>query len=121
MIEQKLSLAFIQAVAELYNYQIPAESALVQKTRPDFTGDYTLVVFPILKISKKSPDLTASEIGDLIVKIVPEAGSFNVIKGFLNISLSNEYWISFFETNRNLPDFGSSVSAEGSPVVVEYS
>ena len=80
MIEQKLSRIFQHAVSELYAYHLPAENAQVQKTRPDFEGDYTLVVFPILKISKKSPDQTANEIGEFILKNLPEAESFNVLR-----------------------------------------
>ncbi|HEY9115472.1 MAG TPA: arginine--tRNA ligase, partial [Bacteroidales bacterium] len=91
MIEQKLSQIFQQAVLELYAHELPAEAALVQKTRPDFEGDYTIVVFPILRISKKSPDLTAEEIGNFILKNMPEAEAINVMKGFLNISISINY------------------------------
>jgi len=121
MIEQKLSQIFQQAVLELYAHELPAEAALVQKTRPDFEGDYTIVVFPILKISKKSPDLTAEEIGSFIIKNMPEAEAFNVMKGFLNISISINYWFTIFEKNKNQSNYGISEKHEGSPVVVEYS
>lgn len=121
MIEQKISRVFQQSVLELYGYELPAEAALVQKTRSDFEGDYTIVVFPILKISKKSPDLTAEEIGQFIVKNLPEADSFNIMKGFLNIAVSKKYWFETFEKNKNLQNYGISGKQEGSPVVVEYS
>jgi arginyl-tRNA synthetase len=121
MIEQKLSRVFQHAVSELYAHRLPAENAQVQKTRPDFEGDYTLVVFPILKISKKSPDQTAKEIGEFILKNLPDAESFNVLKGFLNISISNTFWLDFFQKNKNKEQFGTAEAQTSPPVVVEYS
>jgi arginyl-tRNA synthetase len=121
MIEQILSQNFQKAVLELYGYILPSEAALVQKTRPDFEGDYTIVVFPILKISKKLPDQTAEEIGNFILKNMTEAESFNVMNGFLNISISLNFWIKTFEENKLKKHFGISDKHEGSSVVVEYS
>ena len=64
----------------------------IQKTRKEFEGDMTLVVFPLLKLSRKSPEATAEEIGSALVGAVPEISGYNVVKGFLNISLSPRFW-----------------------------
>ena len=122
MIEQLLTQTFIKAVKDLYGEQIPEKSAAIQKTRPEFEGDLTFVVFPLLKFSKKSPEKTAEEIGEYFIKNVKEVDDFNVIKGFLNLSISADYWIDFFNKNKNKPDYGKKpVSETADPVVIEYS
>ncbi len=118
-IEQKISLAAAGAVEKLYGV---ADTALVQiaKTRKEFTGDYTLVVFPLLKASRKSPDATANEIGEYLVAHNPEIEGFNVIKGFLNISLRPSFWAARFGEIADDPDFGRGAPT-GRTVMVEYS
>ncbi len=118
-IEQKVWKAATEAVEKLYGVSDPA---LVQiaKTRKEFTGDYTLVVFPLLKASRKSPDATANEIGELLAAENPEIEGFNVIKGFLNISLRAEFWAARFDGIAADPDFGRGAPT-GRTVMVEYS
>ena len=76
----------------LYGVEFPQSEIQVQATRKEFEGDYTLVVFPLLKISKKAPEATAREIGAYLEKNCPDVDSFNVIKGFLNIKLAPSFW-----------------------------
>lgn len=90
-IENFLQQQAADTIAALYGPADPA-AAQIQKTRKEFEGDYTLVVFPLLKLSRKKPEETATEIGEALVKNVPEIKGYNVIKGFLNLSLSNAFW-----------------------------
>jgi arginyl-tRNA synthetase len=106
---------------KLYGQEISSDKIQVEKTNPDFTGDFTLVVFPILKISKKSPENTAKEIGNELVSTMPEVKEFNVIKGFLNIVLKNEFWTGFLNTNFNNGDYYIQDSGKGKTIVIEYS
>lgn len=122
-IEQILITTTQRAITELYNGEIATENIQVQETRKDFEGDKTIVVFPFLKLSKKSPEQTASEIGEYLQANVSEIASYNVIKGFLNISISTEYWINVLQ-NATLQgsNFGKKPITENSPtVMVEYS
>ena len=107
------------AVESLYGL-LPDVPLQVQKTRKDFAGDYTLVVFPLLKVSRKSPEATATEIGDWLVGHTPEIGSYNVVKGFLNLSLSSSFWIERFSDIVSDASFGHAAPT-GRKVMVEYS
>jgi len=107
-----------EAVEKLYG---PLSQPLqVSKTRKEFKGDYTLVVFPLLKISRKSPDVTASEIGDQIMSMTSEVAGFNVVKGFLNIELSKSYWLGILNEIIADANYGF-VKPTGRKVMVEYS
>ena len=86
-IEHILAEKIQLALKELYSVEVPSHEVLLQKTRKEFEGDLTLVVFPYLKASKKSPDQTAKEIGEYLKINTKEISDFNVIKGFLNLSL----------------------------------
>ncbi len=121
MIDKLLIDSLQKAVAELYKQELPENLAQVQKTRPEFSGDYTIVVFPLLRISKKGPEPTAEEIGNYMVSKLDEVTEFNIIKGFLNLSIADKYWNNFFNTNSKNSKFGSHVKTEKAPVVVEYS
>ena len=118
-IEQKITQAAAEAVEKLYGVGDPA---LVQiaKTRKEFTGDYTLVVFPLLKASRKSPDATATEIGEHLAANNPDIEGFNVIKGFLNISLKPSFWAARFHEIAADPAFGKGAPT-GKTIMVEYS
>jgi arginyl-tRNA synthetase len=118
-IEQKISQAAARAVEQLYGVTDPG-AVQISKTRKEFTGDYTLVVFPLLKASRKSPEATATEIGERLVAQNPEFESFNVIKGFLNISLRPSFWGERFEEMAADQDFGRGTPT-GRTVMVEYS
>lgn len=121
MIKQILTEKLKAGIRELYGQQVDDKLVQVHKTRPEFTGDYTLVVFPLLRISKKKPEQTAEEIGNYLVANVPEVESFNVIKGFLNQTISNAYWLSFFNTYKDEAGFGKKEAGNTDPYVVEYS
>lgn len=92
----------------------------IQKTRKEFEGDMTLVVFPLLKLSRKSPEATAEEIGSALVGSVPEISGYNVVKGFLNISLSPRFWAERLNEILDTPGYGRR-AANGRTVMVEYS
>ncbi|MFI3319148.1 MAG: arginine--tRNA ligase [Rikenellaceae bacterium] len=109
----------LAAVTALYGETSTAEIQ-ISKTRKEFEGDYTLVTFPLLRKSRKSPEVTASEIGEYIVDNYAEVESFNVIKGFLNLALSRAFWVSQFEAIAGDATFGQA-TASGRTMMVEYS
>jgi arginyl-tRNA synthetase len=121
MIEQLLSETLVGAVEKLYGKDLPEKSVQIQKTRPEFEGDMTIVVFPLLRISRKGPEQTAEDLGNYFVAHLEEVDSFNVIKGFLNLLISDTYWYGFFETSRKDKSFGFVDPTAASPMVVEFS
>ena len=109
-----------RAVAALYGNTTMPELQ-VSKTRKEFAGDYTLVTFPLLKMSRKSPEASAQEIGEWIVANCPETVSdFNVIKGFLNLTLNPAFWLGCLGSLMQTPNYGF-VCDSGRTVMVEYS
>jgi len=121
-IEQKLQVAVADIVEQLYGSKIDAKNIQVNVTRKDQNGDYTVVVFPLLKISKKSPDLTGQEIGEAIVKNVAEVASYEAVKGFLNLTLSKNYWAGILATAAADENYGfKEPSADAPLVMIEYS
>ncbi|MDE7069466.1 MAG: arginine--tRNA ligase [Alistipes sp.] len=117
-IEQFLSDAVKSAISALYG---GAEAPLqIQKTRKEFEGDYTLVVFPLLKASRKSPEATAAEIGEYLVAHTPQISGFNVIKGFLNLSLDSAFWAERFAEIAADERFGQAAPT-GRTIMIEYS
>lgn len=121
MIEQLLIKTLHKAVLDLYEQELPGKLAQVQKTRPEFEGDYTIVVFPLLRTSKKGPEQTAENIGSYMVANLNEVTGFNIIKGFLNLLISNNYWVNFFYKNAYNNKFGSHSEKANDTIVVEYS
>jgi len=121
MIENILVAKTIEAMQSLYGQAIDSNQVSIQKTRKDFEGDYTIVVFPFLKISRKSPDLTASELGQFIQENTPEVKGYNVIKGFLNLVISDNFWLNFFKAEKDNLRYGLHDKNKEQPVVVEYS
>lgn len=119
IIEEFISGVVGRSVGALYGEQ-EGEVLQIQKTRKEFEGDFTLVVFPLLRRSRKSPEATATEIGEHIVANNPEVSAFNVIKGFLNISLSADFWAERFAEIRADEDYGQA-DATGRTVMIEYS
>ena len=95
-----------EAIKAIYGADVEASSLQVGVTRKEFEGDYTLVVFPLLKISHSAPENTGKAIGDWLVANVPEISGFNCVKGFLNILFSNLYWNELFAEIASDPDFG---------------
>ena len=120
MLEGILRQLFINAFTKLYGLESPVQQVNFQKTRPEFEGDVTIVVFPFVKMAKKSPEVMADEIGREIVAESEIVSKYNVVKGFLNLLVSDNYWLSFFAKNHNDEFFGRK-QITGSPIVVEYS
>ncbi len=118
-IENLISQIARQAVENLYG-PVDASALQIQKTRKEFEGDYTLVTFPLLKLSHKSPEVTANEIGARIVADNPQIAAFNVIKGFLNLSLSPAFWIDRFGEITADATFGDA-DPTGRTIMIEYS
>ena len=112
----------LEAAEKLYEQKMPVENVQVQITRKEFEGDLTVVVFPFLRFSKKSPEQTAEELGNYLLQNVSEVNTFNVVKGFLNLSISSSYWLSVLNSAASDRDFGIKKASDKSPLVmVEYS
>lgn len=109
-----------EAVKALYGAEAPASAFQVQATRKEFEGDYTLVVFPLLKMSGASPENTGKAIGDWLVENCQEIAQYNVVKGFLNISFSAAFWNSVFSEIASSEDFGQH-EPTGKTIMVEFS
>jgi len=109
-----------EAMKALYGADVAADSLQVQVTRKEFEGDFTLVVFPLLRISHLSPDATGVAIGEWLTANCPEISAFNSVKGFLNLSLSNIYWSKVFSTIASDPEYGQ-LPPTGKRVMVEFS
>lgn len=122
MIEQQLSAAIRSAIQTLYGVAIAPEQAVLQKTKKEFEGHLTLVVFPFLRISKKTPEQTAQEIGEYLLEHEPSVASFNVIKGFLNLTVAGSNWIEMLNAMHAQETYGITHPAEEAPLVmIEYS
>ena len=121
-LDKIISQAVSRAVAELYAVEVSAESIVPQATRKEFEGNLTVVVFPFLKASRKSPEATATELGEWLVANEAAVEKFNVVKGFLNISIKSDFWIDVLNDVANADDFGiKQVTDEAQLVMVEYS
>ena len=118
-IENFISDAVRRSVETLYG-PLDGEQLQIQKTRREFEGDYTLVTFPLLRRSRKSPEATATEIGEYMTANVPEVKSFNVIKGFLNLTLDCAFWAARFAEIAADANFGQAPDT-GRTVMIEYS
>ncbi|MBX7053129.1 MAG: arginine--tRNA ligase [Flavobacteriales bacterium] len=120
-IQQMITKAAQQAVLELFGTEATEQQIQLQKTRKEFEGDVTLVVFPLVKISKKSPEQTGELVGDFMKNHVAEVVGYNVVKGFLNISLTPQFWLSFFHDILQEEKFGFEKPDSGKHVMIEYS
>jgi arginyl-tRNA synthetase len=121
-LENTLIQSVADAVKHLYGAEIGTEKMQLQKTRKEFEGDFTLVVFPFLALSKKRPEETAQEIGEYLKANQPLVASFNVVKGFLNLAISTNYWIELLKHIDATEKWGTIPVTEASPLVmVEYS
>ena len=116
-IEEFISSVVKRAAEELYGVN---DNLQIQKTRKEFEGDYTVVVFPLLKASRKSPEATATELGEKIAATTPEIKSFNVIKGFLNLAIDASFWAARFAEIVAAEDYGMA-PASGRTIMIEYS
>ena len=119
-LHQILSKTVSAAISNLYESQVASDSLQIQPTRKEFQGSHTLVVFPITKISKQSPEQTGTAIGEYLLSHLRMVKSFNVVKGFLNIELHDTYWLSTFKEALLDDNFGKS-PLKNQKVMVEYS
>ena len=121
-IETILTNSIITAIKELYNHDADPEKIQLQKTRKEFEGDFTFVVFPFLQVSRKRPEETAQEIGAYLAANQPVVASFNVVKGFLNLAIAPSYWIELLQNIDANDKWGIKEVTDESPLVmVEYS
>ncbi len=110
------------AIADLYATTVDKEVVSVQQTKKEFVGDRTIIVFPLLKLSKKSPEQTANEIGEYLMQTLPALQSYNVIKGFLNLSIHPSFWLSALEQAHYHTNYGHSSPTDLSKkIVIEFS
>ena len=122
MIYDKLLNATREAISDLYNTDIPSSILQVQKTRKEFEGDFTIVLFGAAKPLKKSPDALGQEIGSyLLTKHPGLISGFNMIKGFLNLKLTDGFWFDFFRKDLTFSDFGFVKQTSAEPVLIEFS
>ena len=121
-IEDKISSALQEAVQKLWNITPNPSLLQIQKTKKEFEGDITVIVFPLLKLSKKSPEQTAQELGDWFEKYIHEISGFNVIKGFLNLSISDSVWLNYIQNASGEMNYGFVIKDTEQPsVMVEFS
>lgn len=121
-IANKISSAAQAAVKALYGQDVPEGMIQVQKTKREFEGHLTLVVFPLLKVSRKKPEDTAEDIGRWLVENEPAVASYNVVKGFLNLTVSSQAWLALLADINADEHYGETKAAEDAPLVmIEYS
>ncbi len=121
-IDNIISTAVSEALKELYALEMPADKIVPQTTKKEFEGNLTIVVFPFLKASKKSPEMTATEIGDYLVAKCDAVKTFNVIKGFLNITIEPKFWLYVFNDINAQENYGfKEETPESELVMIEYS
>jgi arginyl-tRNA synthetase len=121
MIEKLLETIIVQAVQALFEQTIEPAQAVLQKTRKDFEGDYTLAVFPFTRFSHRSPEDTAQMIGRYLLSHMEWISGYNVIKGFLNITISDQYWLGHFREHQGEESYGFTPPTGSPATVVEYS
>ncbi|WP_278599215.1 arginine--tRNA ligase [Bacteroides nordii] len=121
-IENKLVDSVINGLKALYGQEVPAVQVQLQKTKKEFEGHLTLVVFPFLRMSKKGPEQTAQEIGEYLQANEPAVAAFNVIKGFLNLTIASSAWIELLNVIHADEQYGITAVDDNSPLVmIEYS
>ncbi len=121
-IENQIASSVIASVKELYGQDVPMSMVQLQKTKSNFEGNLTLVVFPFLKISRQKPEDTAQAIGELLVRNCLAVAGFNVVKGFLNLNIAKEAWVGLLNDMHADEKFGEKPVTDQSPLVmIEYS
>ena len=121
-IESEIIATVVQAVKECFGQDVPTTMVQLQKTKAEFEGNLTLVVFPFLKLSRLKPEDTAQQLGDYLAQHCKVVQSFNVVKGFLNLTIAPAAWISLLNRIDSEPRFGEKAVNEQSPLVmIEYS
>ena len=121
-IEQKIGQLVANSIEVLYSQQVDQKQIQIQKTKKEFEGDVTIVIFPFVKIARKSPEATGQEIGEYLVQNTPLIVAFNVIKGFLNVSIQKSYWIEELNLIQVNALYGMlPVTEDASTMMIEYS
>ena len=121
-IEEKLTAAVVSGLKALYGQDVPEAQVQLQKTKKEFEGHLTLVVFPFLRMSRKGPEQTAQEIGEYLVANEPAVAAYNVIKGFLNLTVAPAAWIELLDDIHADEQYGLTAATPESPLVmIEYS
>ena len=121
-IEDKLVASVLNGLKALYGQEVPEKMVQLQKTKKEFEGHLTLVVFPFLKMSKRGPEQTAQEIGEYLKANDPAVAAFNVIKGFLNLTIASATWIELLNEIQADEQYGLVQVTDASPLVmIEYS
>ena len=121
-IENQIASSVIASVKELYGQDVPMSMVQLQKTKSNFEGNLTLVVFPFLKMSRQKPEDTAQAIGELLVRDCSAVAGFNVVKGFLNLNIAKEAWVGLLNDMHADEKFGEKAVTDQSPLVmIEYS
>lgn len=120
MIEQIIAKGAQEAFIDLYNKELNINTFLPTKTKDDFVGDFTIVVFPFLSYTKQAPEVVANNIGEFLLKNSDLIENFNVVKGFLNLSINNTFWINFIST-LNLNDYFKFDIEKSINYVIEFS
>ena len=120
MLEEVLRQLFIKSFKTLYGQEPPVQQVNFQKTRPEFEGDMTIVVFPFGKLAGRNPEQLANEMGAEMIKESDMIAKYNVVKGFLNLLISDKFWMDFFKANHENREFGRR-PVSGKAVVIEYS
>ncbi|MBR6181786.1 MAG: arginine--tRNA ligase [Prevotella sp.] len=121
-IETGISTTVKAAIKQLYGQDVPDKMVQLQKTRSEFEGNLTLVVFPFLKMSRKKPEDTAREIGEYLVANTSSVAGFNMVKGFLNLNIASSAWVELLNSIHADPHYGERAATDDSPLVmIEYS
>jgi len=121
-IESIIKGKVVEAISACYGQKVEEDSVQIQKTRREFEGDLTVVVFPFLRFSKKSPEQTANDLGNFLQENIEAIPSFNIVKGFLNLVIDNSYWLSVLNDAVKTDDYGFIPLVEGAKkVMIEYS
>ncbi|MBT8308582.1 MAG: arginine--tRNA ligase, partial [Maribacter sp.] len=118
-IQEALTNKVKEGIATIFKVDLPTVE--FQPTRKDFEGDITVVVFPMSRFVKGKPELIGKQLGEYLQEHVEEVSGFNVVKGFLNIVISDTYYLDFFNAVKNIPDFGYESSSGQDAIMVEYS
>ncbi|WP_372640488.1 arginine--tRNA ligase [Ancylomarina sp.] len=121
-IESIIKGKVVEAISACYGHKVEEDSVQIQKTRREFEGDLTVVVFPFLRFSKKSPEETANDLGNYLQENIDAIPSFNIVKGFLNLVIDNSYWLSVLNEALKTENYGFIPLTEGAKkVMIEYS
>ena len=121
-LEQTLNISVAKAVKSLYDFEPETNLPALQKTKKEFEGDLTVVTFPFVKAARKSPEQVGQEIGEFLLKDTEVVSKFNVVKGFLNLSISKSFWLETLNAIHSDNDFGiTKATVDAALMMIEYS